>query len=54
MLWPRKFNSLPNDNFLDWSNLSAFADLKIKVTEKIKFVLEIIENIVGKEKMLVR
>ena len=26
------FNSLPNDNFLDWSKLKAFADDKIDVT----------------------
>ena len=25
-------NSLPNDNFLDWSKLKAFADDKIDVT----------------------
>ena len=42
------FNSLANDKLLDWSNLKAFADNKIKVTEKMKFVLEMIENIVGK------
>ena len=26
-----KFNSLPNDKFLDWSNLKAFADDKMNV-----------------------
>ena len=26
------FNSLQNDNFLDWSKLKAFADDKINVT----------------------
>ena len=49
-------NSLPNDKILDWSKLKAFADNKIDVTEKLKFVLGrvyIIENIVGREKMLV-
>ena len=30
-------NSLPNDRFLDWSKLKAFADDKINVTEKQKF-----------------
>ena len=43
-----KVNSLPNDKFLDWSKLKAFANDKIKVTEKMKFVLERVENIVGK------
>ena len=42
------FNSLPNDRILDWSKLKAFADDKINVTEKLKFVFERVENIVGK------
>ena len=42
------FNSLPNDKILDWSNLKAFADDKINVIEKIKFVLGKVENIAGK------
>ena len=42
------FNSLPDDKFSDWSKLKAFADDKINVTEKLKFVLGQIENIVGK------
>ena len=41
-------NSLPDDQVLDWSNLKAFADDKLKVTEKLKFVLRRIENIIGK------
>ena len=41
-------NSLPNNKFLDRSKLKAFVDNKMKVTEKIKFVLEMVENIVGK------
>ena len=32
--------SLPNDKILDWSTFKAFADDKINVTEKGKFVLE--------------
>ena len=28
----------PNHIFLDWSKLKAFADNKINVTEKLKFV----------------
>ena len=41
-------NSLPNGKFLDWAKLKAFADCKIKVTEKMKFALEMVENILGK------
>ena len=44
-LW---INSLPNDKILDWSKLKALADGKINVTEKLKFVLRRVENIVGK------
>ena len=44
------FNSFPNDKILDFKvKLIAFADDKVKVTQKLKFVLEKIENIVGKE-----
>ena len=42
------FNSLSSTKNLDWSKLKAFADDKINVTEKSKFVLGHIENIVGK------
>ena len=45
-----QFNSLPNDKILDWSNLKAFVDDKIKVTENLKFVHGRVENIVGKGK----
>ena len=41
-------NSLPNDNFVDWSKLKALEDDKIKLAEKLKFVLGRVENIVGK------
>ena len=42
-------NSLPHDGNLDWLKLRAFADDKIKVTEKLKFVTsEKVENTVGK------
>ena len=40
--------SLPNNKFLDWSNLKAFAYDKINMTQKLKFVLGWVENIVGK------
>ena len=39
---------LPNGKILDWSNLKAFADNKIKMTEKLKFVFGKVENIEGK------
>ena len=43
------FNSVPNDKFLDLSKLKAnFADDKINVREKFKFVLGSMENIVVK------
>ena len=42
------FNSLPNNKFLDWSRLKAFADDKINVTKKLKFVFTKIEIIEGK------
>ena len=46
-------NSLSDDKFLDWSYLKAFADKKVNVIEKLKFVSQRIENMVGKKKMLV-
>ena len=42
-----RLNPLPEDIILDWSKLKAFADDKIIVTEKMKFVLERVEKIVG-------
>ena len=44
----QRVNSLPNENFLDWSKLKALADNKIKLAEKLRFVLGRVENIVGK------
>ena len=41
-------NSLPNNNFLDWSKFKAHAEDKINVTEILKFVFGRVENIVGK------
>ena len=41
-------NSLPIDKFSGWSKLKAFADNKINVTEKLKFILGRVQNIVGK------
>ena len=42
-------NSLPNDKFLAWSKLKAFADDKINVKEILKCCLGRVENIVRKE-----
>ena len=39
-----RINSLPNDKIFNWSKLKAFADDKINVTEKMKFVLKMMEN----------
>ena len=41
-------NSLPHNKILDRSKLKAFADDKLNATEKLKFVLGRVENIVGK------
>ena len=43
------FKSLPNDKILDQSKLKTFADNKLKVIKMAKFVLDKIENVVGKE-----
>ena len=43
-------NPLPKDKILDWSKLKAFADDKINVTKKLKFVVGWVENIVGKRR----
>ena len=42
------FNSLPNDKILDLSKFKAFADDKVILTQKFKFVFGKVENIVGK------
>ena len=42
------YNSLPDDQFLDWSKLKALADDKISVIQKLNFWLGRVENIVGK------
>ena len=39
---------VPDNKILDLSKLEAFADDIIIVTEQLKFVLEIVENIVEK------
>ena len=42
------FNSLPDNKILAWSNMKAFANDKIHVTETLTLVLGRVENIVGK------
>ena len=42
------FNSSPYDKVLDLSKLQALAEDNLNVNKKIKFVLEMIENIVEK------
>ena len=44
----KTFNSLPNDKILDLFKFTAFAVDKIILTQKLKFVLGRVENIVGK------
>ena len=39
---------LPDDKIVDRSKLKAFADDKMNVTQKLKFALGRVENIVGK------
>ena len=38
-------DTLPNDKILNWFKLKAFADDKINVTQILKFVLKMVENI---------
>ena len=40
--------TLPNDKFFNWSKLKAFADDKINASQKLKYVLGRVENIMGK------
>ena len=44
-----KVNSSLNDKILALTKLKAFADDKIIVTQRLKFILGRVENIVGKE-----
>ena len=41
-------NSLPNNKILGQSKMKDFADDNISVSQKLNFVLERVENIVGK------
>ena len=42
------FNSLPNDKIIACSKFKSLADDKIDMTQNLKFVLERVENILGK------
>ena len=46
-------NALPNDKYLDWSKLTAFADEKFNLAEIFKFILEKVKTLLEKKKMLV-
>ena len=48
LLYGVELTLLLKDKILGWSKFRAFADDKINVTEKLKFVLEMVENTVGK------
>ena len=41
-------NSLPNDKFLDWSKLKAFADDKLNDAKMMISFFDIVENTGGK------
>ena len=41
-------NPLPNNKFLGWSKLKAFADDKLNLAKQLKFALGRVENIVEK------
>ena len=47
------FNSLQSNKILDHSKFKALGDDKINVTEKLKFVFGMAENILGKHEMLI-
>ena len=41
-------NSLPNDKILDYSNFKALANDKINLTNNLKLVLRMVQNILRK------
>ena len=43
-------NSLPNDNFSDWSKLKAFADDNLHVAQMMIYVFDCVESIAGNGK----
>ena len=50
----KTFNPFPHDRILDQTKLKAFADDKLNVTKMIISGFDRVENIVGKEKLLVQ
>ena len=42
------FNSLPNNNILDWTKFKAFVDDKLNVAKIMTSVFDLVEDIVGK------
>ena len=44
----KAFNSLPNEKTLDQSKFNALQTPKIYLTKRLKFVLGMVENILGK------
>ena len=49
----KSYNSLQDDKILDWFKLKEFADDKLKMVEMVESVLERVETLWEKEKMLV-
>ena len=47
-IFEKEVNSLPNNKGLDWSRIKDITDDKINVTQILKFVSSMGENIVGK------
>ena len=45
---PVCINPLPNDKILNWFKLKAFADVNLKVIQRMINVVDSVENIVGK------
>ena len=43
-----RFNSFPNNKFLNWFKLEAFINYNFILAEKMEFVLGMVENIIGK------
>ena len=43
-----RIHSLPDNEMLDWTKLKAFADGKSNVAKLMNFLLDRVENIVGK------
>ena len=51
--YPPSLNSSPNDKILALTKFKAFAEDKITVTQKLKFMLGRVEDIVEQERQIV-